>query len=436
MSAPETGCVTLSPGRLSGRVAAPPSKSAAHRAILCAALAALSSPGEGESVLSPLDLSDDIRATLGAVRALGVQAQLADGVCTVKAGERAPGGVSLDCGESGSTLRFLIPIAAALGVSAVFTGRGRLPSRPIGLYAELLPQHGVACRTEGGLPFAVEGQLTPGVFALPGNVSSQFITGLLLALPLLAGNSEIVLTTPLESAAYVEMTVQAMADFGVSVVRTKGGWRVPGGQRYRPRTHTVEGDWSQAAFFLAAGALGGDVTVTGLRPDSLQGDKAIAELLARGGARLSWEDGALRCTAGDWRGIEIDASQIPDLVPILAAAFSLAEGTTVISHAERLRIKESDRLASMAQGLSALGARVRETPDGLVLTGVSALAGGRAEGANDHRVVMALSVAALRAEGPCTVTDAGSIRKSYPGFFNDYQALGGLAHGSIIRLGE
>lgn len=436
MSAPELGCVTLEPGRLQGRVSAPPSKSAAHRAILCAALAALTSPGEGESILSPLDLSDDIRATLGAVRALGVRAALENGVCTVSAGEREPGTVSLDCGESGSTLRFLIPIAAALGVSAVFTGHGRLPSRPIGLYAELLPQHGVSCRTQGGLPFAIEGRLTPGYFPVPGNVSSQFITGLLLALPLLAGDSEIILTTPLESAAYVEMTVQAMTDFGVTVERTKGGWRVPGGQRYRPRRHTVEGDWSQAAFFLAAGALGGDVTVTGLRPDSLQGDKAIAALLAQGGARLSWEDGALRCTAGSWRGVEIDAAQIPDLVPILAAAFSLAQGMTVISHAERLRIKESDRLAAMAQGLSALGAHVRETADGLVLEGVETLSGGRAEGANDHRVVMALSVAALRAEGPCTVTDAGSIRKSYPGFFNDYQALGGFAHGSFIRLGE
>ena len=430
------GSVALEPGRLRGTVAAPPSKSAAHRAILCAALAAIFAPREEASVLSPLDLSDDIRATLGAVRALGVEAVLENGVCTLRRGERPEGVVPLDCCESGSTLRFLIPIAAALGVSAVFTGRGRLPGRPIGLYAELLPQHGVCCRTEGGLPFSIEGRLTPGVFALPGNVSSQFITGLLFALPLLSGDSEIVLTTPLESAAYVEMTVQAMADFGVAVAHTKGGWRIPGNQRYRPRRYTVEGDWSQAAFFLAAGALGGDVLVTGVRRDSLQGDKAIAELLAQGGARLSWETDGLRCTADAWHGIGVDASQIPDLVPILAAAFSLAEGETVIAHAERLRLKESDRLAAMARGLSALGADVRETEDGLVLRGTPSLRGGEAEGANDHRVVMSLSVAALRAAGPCTVTDAGSIRKSYPGFFHDYTALGGVAHGSIIGLGD
>lgn len=428
--------VTLLPGRLNGCVDAPPSKSAAHRAILCAALAALSSPEETESILSPLALSDDIRATLCAAHALGVRAVLENGVCTVSAGTHPTGTVSLDCGESGSTLRFLIPIAAALGIPAVFTGHGRLPDRPIGIYTELLPQHGVSCRTQGGLPLAIEGRLQPGCFSLPGNVSSQFITGLLLALPLLPEDSEIRLTTPLESAAYVAMTVQTMNAFGVQVERTADGWHIPGKQRYQPRRHTVEGDWSQAAFFLAAGALGGDVSVRGLREDSLQGDKAIADLLAQGGARLAWENGALRCTADQWHGIAIDASQIPDLVPILAAAFSLAEGETVIHHAERLRLKESDRLAAMAEGLTALGAQIEETPDGLILHGVPALAGGTAEGKNDHRVVMAIAVAALRSAAPCTVTDAGSIRKSYPDFFQDYQMLGGTAHGSIIRLGN
>lgn len=432
----DADCVTLLAGRLDGCVNAPPSKSAAHRAILCAALAALTSPEGSESILSPLALSDDIRATLCAAHTLGVRALLRDGVCTISAGTRPAGPVSLDCGESGSTLRFLIPIAAALGLPAVFTGHGRLPERPIGIYTQLLPQHGVSCRTQGGLPLTMEGQLQPGCFSLPGNISSQFITGLLLALPLLPGDSEIRLTTPLESAAYVDMTVQAMDAFGVEVERTADGWKVPGNQTYRPCRHTVEGDWSQAAFFLAAAALGGNVSVRGLRKDSLQGDKAIVTLLTQGGARLTWENGGLRCTYDRWHGIVIDASQIPDLVPILAAVFSLAEGDTVIRHAERLRLKESDRLAAMAEGLNTLGARVEETPDGLILHGVPALAGGTAEGKNDHRVVMALAVAALRSAAPCTVTDAGSIRKSYPDFFQDYQQLGGTAHGSIIRLGD
>lgn len=428
--------VLLTPGRLCGTVDAPPSKSAAHRGLLCAALAALTSPQEGPSTLAPLALSADIAATLGAVRALGVREEWRGDACTLRPGEPPRGRVEIDCGESGSTLRFLIPIAAALGAPAVFTGRGRLPQRPIGLYGELLPQHGVACGGPGGLPFSVSGRLAPGEFALPGNVSSQFVTGLLLALPLLEGDSQIVLTTPLESAAYVEMTVQAMAAFGVAVHPVKDGWLVPGGQRYRPCRWQVEGDWSQAAFFLAAGALGGDVAVRGLRPDSLQGDKAAAGLLAQGGALLSWEEGALRCRAGAWRGVAIDASQIPDLVPILAAAFALAEGETVICRAERLRLKESDRLAAMAQGLNALGARVRETADGLAIAGVPALRGGLAEGANDHRVVMALSIAALRAQGECRITGGDSIRKSYPDFFDHYHQLGGNVHGSIIRMGE
>ena len=429
--------VTLQPGRLCGAVEAPPSKSAAHRAILCAALAALCGPGGAESVLSPVSLSQDIEATIGAARALGVRIAVEGDRCTVSGGALPQGEAQIDCGESGSTLRFLIPVAAALGVPAAFTGRGRLPERPIGIYTDLLPRHGVSCRTAGGLPFSISGRLQPGVFELPGNVSSQFITGLLLALPLLPQASEIVLTTPLESAAYVEMTVQALAAFGVHVERTARGWHVPGGQRFCPGAHRVEGDWSQASFFLAAGALGGDVRVHGLRRDSLQGDKAIEPLLAQGGARLSWEaDGALRCRAGEWRGIQIDASQIPDLVPVLAAAFALAEGETRIAHAERLRLKESDRLAAMAAGLQALGARVRETADGLVLSGVPQLAGGKADGANDHRVVMALAVAALRAAGPCTVTGAESIRKSYPDFFRDYKMLGGIADAGVIRLGE
>ena len=289
------------------------------------------------------------------MRALGVRAALENGVCTVSAGEREPGTVSPDCGESGSTLRFLIPIAAALGVSAVFTGHGRLPSRPIGLYAELLPQHGVSCRTQGGLPFAIEGRLTPGYFPVPGNVSSQFITGLLLALRCCSlGDSEIILTTPLESAAYVEMTVQAMTDFGVTVERTKGRLARPGRTALPAPPPHGGGRLVAGGLFPAAGALGGDVTVTSLRPDSLQGDKAIAALLAQGGARLSWEDGRCAAPPSSWRGVEIDAAQFPTLCRFSPPRSPLAQGTTVISHAERLRIRKRP---SRRDGAGALRSR-------------------------------------------------------------------------------
>ena len=420
-----------------GRVTLPPSKSVAHRAMLCAALS------RGSCALSHMAGSQDIDATARAIEALGGEVRLEEdrGLCLVEGAGlgRAQGGV-IHCGESGSTLRFLIPIACALGGEWTFTGEGRLPQRPLDVYRELLPAHGVRYQDPGRefLPLTVEGRLEPGVFALPGNVSSQFITGLLLALPLLPGDSEIVLTTPLESEGYVNLTLQAMERFGVTASRTSRGWRVPGGQRYRPQDLAVEGDWSQAAFFLTMAALapaGAQVELAGLSRDSLQGDKACVELFEGFGLDLRWEGDLLLCgnpRAGEpfrgLRGQVIDAAQIPDLVPALSGWAALGQGETAIVNAQRLRLKESDRLAAMEAALTALGGKVLSREDGLVLKGVETLKGGRALGVNDHRVVMALAGAALGSRGPVTVTDAWSVRKSYPGFFDDFMRLGGIAH--------
>lgn len=420
--------IVISPSRLSGIVQAPPSKSAAHRALICAALS------QGECRVQNLAPSQDLQATLRAVRALGIHAELRNGSVSLRP-EKIPTDrpVTVDCGESGSTLRFFIPVFAALGIPAVFTGAGRLPERPIGIYRELLPGHGVACQTQGGLPLLVSGQLSSGLFSLPGNVSSQFITGLLFALPLLDGDSEIHLTTPLESAGYVEMTLAVMRDFGISVQETETGWKVAGGQRYLAHDYMVEGDWSQAAFFLAAGALGGELSITGLKRDSCQGDRAARELFSRFGAKIAEDGETLSVRAGTLRGIDVDASQIPDLVPILAATAALAEGHTSIHHAERLRIKESDRLAAMASELSHLGARIQEMPGGLEIDGVPSLRGGAVSGWNDHRVVMSLAMAGLRAEEDVSISDAESVRKSYPDFFEVYQKLGGIAR--VVSMG-
>ena len=420
-----------------GRVTLPPSKSVAHRAMLCAALS------RGSCALSHMAGSQDIDATARAIEALGGQVRLEEdrGLCLVEGAGlgRAQGGV-IHCGESGSTLRFLIPIACALGGRWTFTGEGRLPQRPLDVYRELLPAHGVRYQDPGRefLPLTVEGRLEPGVFTLPGNVSSQFITGLLLALPLLSGDSEIVLTTPLESEGYVNLTLQAMERFGVTASRTGRGWRVPGGQRYRPQDLAVEGDWSQAAFFLTMAALapaGAQVELAGLSRDSLQGDKACVELFEGFGLDLRWEGDLLLCgnpRAGEpfrgLRGQVIDAAQIPDMVPALSVCAALSQGETAIVNAQRLRLKESDRLAAMEAALTALGGKVLSREDGLVLKGVETLKGGRALGVNDHRVVMALAGAALGSRGPVTVTDAWSVRKSYPGFFDDFMRLGGIAH--------
>lgn len=422
-----------------GEVTIPPSKSAAHRALLCAALS------KGRCRLSNIDASDDMKATIGAIRALGAEAvyDVEKRVVEVDAAHLGSGHGELDCLESGSTLRFLIPVAAALGGEWRFTGRGRLPRRPLGVYETLLPEHGVSCRSQGGLPLEIEGGLRPGEYCLPGNVSSQFITGLLFALPLLEDTSRIVLTTPLESKGYVDLTLSMLRDFGIQIEAEENGWKVPGGQRYQARDYTVEGDWSQAAFFLSMAALspeGAEVRIRGLDAGSRQGDKACVELFERLGLSTRWEKGVLTAwnphagmPFGGLRGCTIDAAQIPDIVPALSVCASLCEGETRIIHAERLRLKESDRLAAMEDAITALGGRAKATADGLIIQGVPSLPGGKAEGRNDHRVVMALAPAALRCEGEISVTDEFSIRKSYPGFFEDFNKLGGNAR--VIDLG-
>ena len=358
--------VRCSPSVLNGMVRVPVSKSAAHRAMVAAFLAGAADPlPEGETV------SEDLACTHSALAAL-------------YAAERSGEPARVDCGESGSTLRFLVPVAAALGIPAVFTGRGRLPQRPIGVYLDCLPPRGAACESAGGLPLSVSGRLRPGVYSLPGNVSSQFVTGLMFALPLLDGDSEIRLTSPLESAGYADLTSQILAEYGVSVLPCETGWLVPGRQEYRLSGGRIERDWSQAAFFLAAGALGGRIELPGLRPDSVQRDREAEELFRRMGARVEWDAGLLRVRPGPPSdgptAVLVDASQIPDLVPALTAAAAVTPGLSLtIRHAERLRLKESDRLAAMADGLSALGADVTQMPDGLAVRGVPRLRGRRTE---------------------------------------------------------
>lgn len=420
--------VIVSPSVLRGEVCVPPSKSAAHRAVLCAAMA------KGESKIFPIALSKDLQATLQAVQALGADVCEEGNVFYIDGSRMfSTPHAEIDCGESGSLLRFIIPMAAAGGVSARFQGHGRLPERPIGVYLDCLPTHGVECRTKGGLPLSIAGRLRGGVYSLPGNISSQFITGLLLALPLATEDSEIRLTTPLESEGYVHMTLTTMREFGVTVEPILSGWKIQGNQRYKPHTCMVEADWSQAAFFIAAAALGGQITLKGLLPGSEQGDKAAETLFSAFGAKLQWRGDVLSAEAGELTGITIDAVQIPDLVPMLAATAATAKGTTVITGAERLRIKESDRLAAMAWNLKQLGGQVEERRDGLIITGVPQLSAGKVKGFNDHRVVMAMAIAALNAAGPVEIDDAESVQKSYPAFFEDYCSLGGVVN--VVDMG-
>ncbi len=387
---------------LRGRVTVPASKSVAHRAMICSFLA-------GGGNVSPLVSSKDMQATAQAI------------------GSLKNGGDVCDCIESGSTLRFMIPVAAALGKTVTFVGSGKLPNRPIGDYLRLLPQHGVTCESEGGLPLKISGKLTAGTFEIAGNVSSQYITGLMLALPVLDGDSEIVLTTPLQSKPYVDMTVDVLKRYGVDVAETERGYFVRGNQRFTVQDFMVEGDWSQAAFFLAAGAIGGDVTVDGLNIGSTQGDKRIVEVIKKFGAKVTVTENSVHAEKSALCGITLDASDIPDMVPTVAVLAAFASGTTVIKGAERLRYKESDRIESVVANLKKMGVDVTETPDGMIISG-GTVHGADIDGYNDHRIVMAFSVAGLFADGVTTITDCESINKSYPDFFEDYNRIGGKAN--------
>lgn len=431
--------VEYGPGFAGGRLTMPPSKSAAHRALLCAGLS-------GERCrLSHMAVSEDISATMGALEMLGctVRHDPAAQTMLVEPASCYPAGGEIDCRESGGLLRFIIPIAAALGGRWRFTGQGRLPQRPLGVYAGLLPAHGVAFRSEGGLPLEIEGQLSSGVFAMPGDISSQFVTGLLFALPLLPGDSHIVLTSPLESVGYVDMTVAILQDFGVQIHKTPEGWHVPGGQRYIARDYQVEGDWSQAAFFLNMAAVspeGSRVCLGGLDACSLQGDRACLEVFGAFGLETHWEDGWLvaqnpraREPFGGLRGQVVDMAQITDMAPALSVCAALSQGETRLINAGRLRLKESDRLAAMEGAVNALGGKAEAVGDELRIQGVERFMGGVARGQNDHRVLMALAGAGLRSLGPVRVTDAWAIRKTYPDFYEDFQKLGGSAH--VVQLG-
>ena len=413
--------VQIRPGPApAGTLAAPPSKSMAHRAVLCAALA------DGESRLTGLAHSQDIDATLAAAAALGAQVEAGESWARIAGAAplQAPA-APVDCCESGSTLRFLIPLAALTGRPVAFTGRGRLMQRPQSVYQELFASQGLRFEQEGDT-LTVAGPLRPGCFSLAGDVSSQFISGLLFALPLLDGDSRLCLKPPVESRSYIEMTRAAQSRFGVaSAWLDEYTLAVPGGQAYRPRDMAIEGDWSQVAFPAALGVLAGDVTVTGLEPGTLQGDAVILDILRRCGGRAEAVPGGVRFQKSALHGTKIDLADCPDLGPILMALGLLCEGETVITNAGRLRLKESDRIAAMEQELRKLGGQI-ESDGGTVTVRRSALhaPAGPLWGHNDHRVVMSLTVLAAAAGLPVQIDGAEAVAKSWPGFFAAVRQLG------------
>ena len=399
--------IVITPKPLSGRVVIPPSKSISHRALICAALC------RGESEITGVLQCEDTDATTEALIALGAEIRTENGVTYVRGIEKAPEYAEINCRESGSTLRFLIPVAAALGVEAVFTGSGKLPTRPITPYLEEFPKHGVQFISDT-LPYHIKGKLTAGVYPVTGDISSQFITGLMFAMPLLEGSSTIMLTSPLQSKPYADITIQCMRNFGIETLEFNGNYSIRGIQQYVPAKYTVEGDCSQAAFFAVANELGSSIELAGVNKNSVQGDRAVFDII----------ENTIKIN-GSYSGFDIDASDIPDLVPILTVLASFADGVSHIRGCQRLRIKESDRLMSISTVLNSLGARVEVVNDELEINGVKELSGGVCSSFNDHRIAMSLAIASQRCTDTLTITGAECVAKSYPTFFEDFRALGG-----------
>lgn len=402
----------ITPSLLKGEVTVPPSKSVAHRMLIAASLA------DGISTISNISGSADILATIGCMRAFGADIELNGDIAVINGIRSVPASAAADCRESGSTLRFLIPVACALGINTEFFGQGKLPQRPITPFVEEFPKHGVKfdfSKAESGasLPCSVSGKLTTGHFEIDGGISSQFITGLMFALPLLDGDSEIILRSRLESKPYIDITMGVLRDFGCEVTERENGYFIKGNSWLKPFSGRVEGDYSQSAFFYVANALGSDIQINGLSESSFQGDKRIMEIC--------------REFSKEHAPFEIDCSDIPDLVPILSVLGCFCKGTSRIYNAARLRIKECDRLAAMEDSLNRIGGRITSTKDSLIIEGVDEFKGGEVICYNDHRIAMSMAIAATRCTSPLILHGAECVKKSYPNFFNIYQTIGGKA---------
>ena len=421
--------------KLKGSIKVPPSKSLSHRAIICAAL------GSGKSVIENVDFSEDIVATIEAMETMGAKIVKKDnntinvwGMFNEEAERKLVR--DIDCNESGSTLRFSIPVSLLFEGITKFVGKGNLGNRPLDTYFDIFKEQGIKYNnTEEGLNMIVKGNLKPGEFNVQGNISSQFITGLLLTLPLLDGDSKINITTEMESRAYIDLTISCMKDFGVEIENNNyREFIIKGNQSYKGTNYKLEGDYSQAAFYLVANVLGSDVGIEDLNLESLQGDKSVIEILKSMGAQFYKEGNIIKTKPiKRLKGTIIDGSQCPDIIPVLALAASLADGKTEIINSGRLRIKECDRLKAVYTELKKLGANIEEKEDGLIIEGVPELKGGiEVWSWKDHRIAMTLAIAATVCTEEITLIDYDVVSKSYPNFFEDFKKLGGIVNGSNV----
>ncbi len=411
--------VKIKPVNPFGEVSAISSKSDAHRAIICSALS------DDKTSIHISHISKDIEATLNCIRKMGADFSKNGNLYEITPVQTPVLNPVLDCNESGSTLRFLFPVLSALGCGATFIGSGRLPERPMELIVDLLKEHGNSFSSTG-LPITVSGKTTAGTFDIAGNVSSQFISGLLFALPLLRKKSVIRLTSKLQSSAYVNMTVDTLKNFGVNITQTENGFIVNATDNYTsPKKYIVEGDWSNAAFFMVMGALGGNVTIKNLNLNSHQSDKMILDALSLAGVDFSLSDNLITVSKSEIKPFDFDVSECPDLFPVLSVLACRAKGKSTLYNAERLRIKESDRIKTTKELILNLGGNAEETDDSLIIYGNGKLSGGQAESHNDHRIAMSAFTASVICENDIILKNAEAVDKSYPTFMEDFSKIGG-----------
>lgn len=414
--------VTIKPNKLSGKIQIPPSKSLSHRAIIAAALA------EGESIISNVLYSKDILATIDAMRACGAEIKEYSDHLVIHGSKVKRVKSIINANESGSTIRFMIPIALVSDEEIEFRGENHLVKRPLDTFLEIFDSQGIKyTKGEDYLPLKVYSGLKCGTFKVRGDISSQFITGLLYALPLLDGDSKIVITTNLESKGYIDLTLDMLKKFGIEIENKEyKEFIIKGNQSYKPYNYTIEGDFSQSAFFLVADALGADIKLSCMNMDSHQGDKKILLDMEDFGSNIIFENDVLSLENKTLHGATIDFSQSPDLGPALTVLAALAEGESNFINAGRLRIKECDRITAMRIELEKMGAKIIEHKDGMTIYGVKELHGAVIDSHNDHRVAMAIAMASLKTKGDIKILNAGCVSKSFPNFFSVFESLGGI----------
>lgn len=413
--------IKIQPKSLSGKIIVPPSKSLAHRAIICASLA------RGRSIIKNIEYSKDIEATIACMKELGTiifkhdDYLEIDGTTTFFKNK-----CEMNCEESGSTLRFMIPISLVDFANVHYIGKGQLGKRPLNVYYQIFEKQKIPfLYRENVLDLYIQGQLKADEFFIPGDVSSQFISGLLFALPLLDGDSIIHITTPLQSKSYIDLTLQMLKMFGIDIGNKGNDYYIKGNQSYQPCDYMVEGDYSQAAFYFVANAFHNPIILKGLNTESLQGDKEIIDILKRMGCTFINNEDECYMECQQLNATEIDASQCPDIIPALALACSQAKGTSRIYNAKRLRIKECDRLKATVEVLRQWGIDVIEKEDEMLIS-KGTIKGGEASSYNDHRMAMMEAIASTIAKQPIVIDNKECVKKSYPSFWEHFSMLGGL----------